>query len=398
MAPQQRYNLRRRANSVPESPATVPGAFVTPVQSLQALLSGASPLSPIPSMSPEATSTPDTKPLYSAVVSRSPSRSSTYDASPSGLSNIFPSLSIKADKKTAIEDVSDNEELPHITVSSGPAESLWTEVRYHSKRARANSPGAQQDSTQAALTDEQCHAIATAASRMSAAEQKTYDDRMSKVTVAKKSTHERSRSREEGPSKQQGKTIDPRSWGGIYLDPAEMDPDEQRKALELWNGRRALSKSQQTLNNEHSPAAETDRGSLSAKRVRDENSEVLERLETLMKDVASLKQAGQTASPTPLENGDIPAHQVATFSGVTLRKPKRAAVASNSPKVHGENLRPVNQVEPTSYLGKAFASIPREDEGLTVNEDTLSDSESSTTMLSSIVPHGPGQYGKELAA
>ncbi|KAI0687952.1 hypothetical protein BC835DRAFT_1374857 [Cytidiella melzeri] len=76
MAP--RYNLRRRANSVPDSPASVPGA-----------------LSPIESVSPEATSTPDAKPLYSAVVLRTPSRSSTFDASPSGLSNIFPSLSIK---------------------------------------------------------------------------------------------------------------------------------------------------------------------------------------------------------------------------------------------------------------------------------------------------------------
>ncbi|KAI0692499.1 hypothetical protein BC835DRAFT_1427890 [Cytidiella melzeri] len=337
MAP--RYNLRRRANSVPDSPASVPGAFVTPVQSLQALAKGTSPLSPIESVSPEATSTPDTKPLYSAVVLRTPSRSSTFDASPLVLSNIFPSLSIKENTNITFENVGDEGEQTHITVSSGPAESPWTEVKY--KKNQADSPGAQRESAATALTSVQCQAIDTAASRMSAAEQKMYDLRMSKVAVANDNTHSRSRSREEGSSTRQGKTGDPRNWGSVHLDPAEMDPEvqkkllryyrdlsghgapvelnneeldteEEQKAFELWDNLRTFSKSEQSA----------DDGP------REERSDkVLERLEMLTREVASLKRDHWEVALSSLGDGASEPVETA-ISELTLQKRQRAATAA----------------------------------------------------------------------
>ena len=38
----------------------------------------------------------------------------------------------------------------------------------------------------------------------------------------------------EGPSCQKGKTIDPQEWGGLHLDPKEVDMEAQAAVLESF--------------------------------------------------------------------------------------------------------------------------------------------------------------------
>ncbi|EJF56491.1 hypothetical protein DICSQDRAFT_174875, partial [Dichomitus squalens LYAD-421 SS1] len=84
------------------------------------------------------------------------------------------------------------------------------------------------------LTSPQRTAVDTAAASLTSAERDRYSRRMAAVET----TRPRSLSPEhrgEGPSRDKGKTVDARNWGASGIPDDELDPNAQRRELQLYS-------------------------------------------------------------------------------------------------------------------------------------------------------------------
>ncbi|KAM5530076.1 hypothetical protein V8D89_016259, partial [Ganoderma adspersum] len=119
--------------------------------------------------------------------------------------------------------------------STGP----WTEVRRKKRRAHSLDSVNPQDITPprtvvvppagtTLLNDEQQRTVRAAENSLSKEERGRIEKRMHAVNKPRDETS----SRGEGPStRAKGKMVDARNWGAVGIDPAELDPKAQRKAL-----------------------------------------------------------------------------------------------------------------------------------------------------------------------
>ncbi|OBZ62662.1 Retrovirus-related Pol polyprotein from transposon 17.6 [Grifola frondosa] len=120
----------------------------------------------------------------------------------------------------------------------------WTEVR---RRHHSKSPDhevLEEDSlmssarlgSRATLSEDQRLAIDAAERGMSPADRERVQRRMQAVGEPAHTDH--SSSRGEGPSRDKGKTVDPLNWGAVGIDPRELDPEEQCRALDEYSARK----------------------------------------------------------------------------------------------------------------------------------------------------------------
>ncbi|THG93110.1 hypothetical protein EW026_g8032 [Hermanssonia centrifuga] len=268
-------------------------------------------------------------------------------------------------------------------------DNLWKEVRY-SKRAR--SPHLQDEplsalggETVTTLNNSQRNTVEAAVSSMTAEQLDRFARRMNTVSFDDRQ-RERPFSNGEGSSKQQGKTVDPRNWGTVGIEPNELDPEYQRKALEFYakfatlqenrlpstsdvgapDLQEQLSSPEHWRNQRHSESTgtqvlpPTSNLELEVEIARQEREVVLAELAQLRAMVKELtlsapERRGPSASTKEADAllGPLPDPKVSKTKG---RTPAVVDPLSRTVK-QGESLRPVNQVAPTSYLGKAFASL-----------------------------------------
>ncbi|THG93003.1 hypothetical protein EW026_g8103 [Hermanssonia centrifuga] len=238
------------------------------------------------------------------------------------------------------------------------------------------------------LNNGQCHAVDAAEPSMTAEQLDRLARRMNTVSF-KHGPLERSPSKEEGTSKRLGKTVDPRNWGAVDIEPDELDPEYQRQAFEFYSKfrtlqhERLLSTSDMEAHDPIEPLSDPEVWDNSKHAELDETPADSPALplgfegvacsehEAVLTELAQLRQlVGKlTASPTESRGRSVSAAEKAAVASrlsaeIGTRKVK-ASLALKDSKVHtqafkqGESLRPINQVALTSYLGKAFADLGR---------------------------------------
>ncbi|PSR70620.1 hypothetical protein PHLCEN_2v13501, partial [Hermanssonia centrifuga] len=391
----RRNPVRRvRANSTPAVPTVLPGMFDTPSierADIASLRGSRAPLSPLTSLSNQTAVSEALRPsLYSEVASRNTtsSKSSDSDVNPSGLSNIFHSMSLQDGAHTL--NAPETNEVVDVSAMSID-DRLWKEVKY-SKRVKGpltkNEPlRAQRGETATTLNDSQRNSVEAAVSSMTVEQLDRFARRMNTVAFDDEQ-RKRPLSRGEGSSKLQGKTVDPHNWGAVDIGQDELDPEYQRKAFEFYSkvssiqndrnpstSNEGVPDPQEQLSNpehwggqRHSESAETliplstTNLELEVEIARQEREVVLAELAQLRAMVKELtlsvpERRGPSASAKEAEalSDPLPNPKVSKSKG------RVSAVADTITRTvkQGENLRPVNQVAPTSYLGKAFASLGR---------------------------------------
>ncbi len=391
--PPARYHLRSRANSTPAQPVSVNSTFLTPsIAQTEASASevGHTPSSPLTSLSRQSDISEAIRPaLYSQVASSIPSVEPSapevsVTSSTHGISQIFSALSLRDKDQglAALVDNLDDEGEPsqnvYITAGTGP----WTEVKY-GKRARSPSYQVSDDSSPQDFecTGEQLDELAHSLGR-----------------GAKPLEKGRPLSRGEGTSLRKGKTVDPRNWGAANIPSNELNPELQRKALEFYakyHSKGAASPLPELSDDDHNKDSNSEvlvhwnsspNDSLSAAENRSSTGEAvkaptfLSREEQLLLEIHQLKlelgRAKTEDRPLPVTDTVAKVRSISTaqvaapLSGALSRQalyptqvsvnPEVAtAVTVQEPDLNGEKLRPVNQVEPSSCLGRIFGKIAK---------------------------------------
>jgi hypothetical protein len=207
----------------------------------------------------------------------------------------------------------------------------------------------------------------------------------------------RSDSKDEGPSK--GKGVDPQNWGAAGIDSSELDVGAQRQAFEAWIAARpptgqmnagtpqsgivGLSSAPadsvgQLKRNERPPHIDRNRYKATVEEVSD--------MDVLM------PQASRTPfGLTPLS--DTMAKRVAdTVEGCRSKLPVRNRV--------GSEIKPISQVAPDSYLGKALLGLKSDSRGCDPpsssggSSSSRASSPSSSSLGLSDVHHGHSRRQK----
>ncbi|KAI0761468.1 hypothetical protein BD413DRAFT_666040 [Trametes elegans] len=240
-----RYHLRSRADSTPVEATTHPGEsspLSSPTDNIVSSLL-ASPGSPIPPTA-DSHSASERRPgvLYSQVVtSRSPSPTASVAGEAASAAQTSPAVdetaaTVVSNRKhrVIIEDVTDAED-------DGP----WTEVRRR-RRARSASALPETRTTASArsgpaLTVQQKATVKTAEAGMSAVDRERVRRRMEVVSDGRRRDMSQD-SRGEGPSRDKGKSIDARNWGAVDIPHAELNPDAQRRELEMYSVQQSLNR------------------------------------------------------------------------------------------------------------------------------------------------------------
>ncbi|THG93557.1 hypothetical protein EW026_g7709 [Hermanssonia centrifuga] len=265
---------------------------------------------------------------------------------------------------------------------------LWKEVKY-GKRAKSPKNGAEPLSAQrgdaATLDVSQRNTVEAAVSSMTAEQLNRFARRMNTVSFTG-TLRKRSPSKEESTSKRQGKTVDPHNWGAVGIEQDELDPEYQRKALEFYSKFRTLhDKPLRSTSDSEAPDLHEQRSDpepwedlkqpeyhrtldehlavpLEYEGVnRRDHEEVLAELAQLRELVSKL--AVSTTDPRVHSASSAEAAAAASGLGETRAGKIKPNVVSFDSKgrtkalLLSENLRPINQVAPASYLGKAFANL-----------------------------------------
>ncbi|KAI0653661.1 hypothetical protein C8Q70DRAFT_927234, partial [Cubamyces menziesii] len=236
-----RYNLRSRAESPPNEANTIPGEFSSSLSSITDTALDASPITgaqPLPSASVHSASERRPGVTYSQVVtSRSPSPTAGEAAS---AAIPLTSTGVPAANETAglkhrvtIEDVTDDED-----------GGTWTEVRRRRRTRSTGSIPVGRNTTSAhggpVLTAQQDAVVRTAEASMSAVEREHVRRRMEVVSNGRQQDSLQD-SHGAGPSRDKGKTVDARNWGTVGIPHEELDPDVQRRELELYSVHKSIN-------------------------------------------------------------------------------------------------------------------------------------------------------------
>ncbi|KAI0328362.1 hypothetical protein GY45DRAFT_1355158 [Cubamyces sp. BRFM 1775] len=409
-----RYNLRSRAESPPNEANTIPGEFSSPLSSTTDAALDVSAMTGAQSL-PHASvpSASERRPgiTYSqAVTSRSPSPTAGEAASAAipFTSTGAPAVNNAGRKhRVTVEEVADDED-----------DGTWTEVRRRRRTQSTGSIPVDRYPISAhggpALTAQQDAVVRTAEAKMSAAEREHVRHRMEVVSNGRRSNIPQD-SRGEGPSRDKGKTVDARNWGAVGIPHEELDPDAQRRELELYSVHRNINDNifdgydtdEQRRMLEHWKSIKSQQpipqAAESMKALGPEEPElhvpvaIVQELEALRQELQALRENSQARGVVEVRKGkgarapsppalDSPAeHLVASVMGE--RAPR--ATPGRPDGKRGSSLRPVAQLEPGSYLGQAF-------QGLAGGEPSSGGSSSSSSSSSSSGDerrHGGGSDG-----
>lgn len=416
-----RYNLRRpRAASPPT--ADTPGEPQTTGTGNANVSTGSSPLSsPVPPESPHlGVSERRADRTYSQVAaSRPPSPSGDAGGENLGsvMNNIFLHSSTPSSvppveeprRRVTVEEVTDEDE-------GGP----WIQVQ---RRRRARSTGSMPaprvpiNRQHSRLSGVQQAAVRRAEESLTQAERERIARRMELSRDARRRADSTSAdSRGEGPSDpmRKGKAIDARNWGAVDIPDSELDPEAQRRELELYSTERSLrsnildgydSEEQRQMLEYWQKRKETDAAARpSPSPVHGDEARVAAaapseppawalRIEELQRELESLRAA--TAQHPTSESAKKKERSKRRKSRSSGRVPTRETDAlelplTSKPSARGNgkqrqsSLRPVAQLEPGSYLDRAFQDlIGGGDPG-----DSSSSSSSETSSSSNAGRHG----------
>jgi len=266
-----------------------------------------------------------------AVVSRptSPANSADGNQAPSNGDPLVSTTSNKigatnpldqSPSQDSLQDWDDDNPNPWIRVGPRKTRSL------ESLSSRANRP------SEHARTEKETDPVVRAAEKQLTNAQKELIARRNKqVTIAPgNSSRESTRAPEAGTSKNKGKIIDPREWGNLDLDKGEVDLQAQEAALESYKLTLAQKKKE-------------------------------------LKEKALLLQIGTEAD----KNVDLnPASRSPEPNRRVQRKEKIARVPES---------RPVDQIAPDSYLGKALEKLTENRRDNPDDDPSSSSSESSSS-------------------
>ncbi|TBU40368.1 hypothetical protein BD309DRAFT_899988, partial [Dichomitus squalens] len=314
-----------------------------------------------------------------------------------------------------------------VTVEDGSDDNggPWIPVQRRRRARSADAAPPARDTVTAqdgpVLTSPQRVAVDTAAASLTPAERDRYSRRMAAVET----TRPRSLSPEprgEGPSRDKGKTVDARNWGAAGIPDEELDPDAQRRELQLYSstphnifdgyntdeqramleywearkqgrehsereptavtmpGRSTRSGSSYTTSRASTPSemSEVEEAMMAAPRrsaSQEANLLLTEQLQDIRKELARLKEeAEQRKAARKKKRSSQKARKakktVSSQESATGRKSLGAAHRASS-------LRPVAQLEPGSYLERAFAGITGGDPSDSSGSPSSSSSEPS---------------------
>ncbi|PSR74038.1 hypothetical protein PHLCEN_2v10177, partial [Hermanssonia centrifuga] len=379
--PPSRYPLRNRANSTPAQMSMIPGAFVTPsfittetphseVGRTPSLLTSltqteSEPTSFAPS-GQEASSNPSGAPL---------AHDENLSSSSHGISYILSTMSLRDrpaanGRPASVEDVEDEGEPPRsINLRD---QSIWSKDRYGE---RANSPM----SLEAAVAMAKRKAIECTGEQLDELAQSVVDNR----------TMEYHLEHNKGTSLNKGKGIDPRNWGAANIPELELDPELQQCAMEFY-----AKQFNTTTPRSEGPSLSKDQGEpLRSNGVRWEGTPPLaaslptgdstvSREDILLKEITDLREELRVAhlkedqllaltTPERLNSASgarlsktkvaktavVPSRSSLYLKPIDATPARLEATPAQVPTLNGENLRPVNQVEPSSCLGRIFDRV-----------------------------------------
>ncbi|EMD34534.1 hypothetical protein CERSUDRAFT_125630 [Gelatoporia subvermispora B] len=178
---------------------------------------------------------------------------------------------------------------------------------------------------------------------------------------------------EAGPSSlEKGKTVDPRNWGSLDMDPEELDPRVQQRELDAYaKGGQYESLAVPSGNKRLSePPIDGDRSEVESLRAE------IETLKRMLAKVVTLE-----ASRPPRDSTGLAGHKIEEDRGTTRRSErekklftgienasvrgaadnvveavlKPASLKSTRPRF--SSLQPIAQVEPEGFLGRAFSDL-----------------------------------------
>ncbi|KAH9887925.1 hypothetical protein C8Q73DRAFT_794366 [Cubamyces lactineus] len=306
--------------------------------------------------------------------------------------NQTPAGDVAEGRRVTVEEVTDEED-------SGP----WITVQ---RRRRTRSTGSMPNGREASarqhprLSQVQQDAVRRAEEKLSPAERERIARRMEvSVSARRRADSESSDSRGEGPSDpmRKGKTVDARNWGAVGIPEEELDPEAQRRELEQYSGVETTSK-QDILKgfttHELQEMLEHWRAHKSA-RFREQSSPGIKGelqtpaldngltpgaigrapsvlpdpdSEALCENQSTDNDHATDASGAPVHDRTTGPNRPAPVNGSmileypnTVRSPGkmnvRPPVRGKKAKGRQASLRPAAQIEPGSYLGRAFEHL-----------------------------------------
>ncbi|OJT08771.1 Retrovirus-related Pol polyprotein from transposon 17.6, partial [Trametes pubescens] len=317
--------------------------------------------------------------------------------------------------RVTVEDVTDEDD------RDGP----WTTV----VRRRARSTGSMPVNSEQAtpphrgptLSAAQMAAVRNAKASMTDTERERVGRRMTRVQKTTRHSTSSS-SRGEGPSRDKGKTVDARNWGAAGIPDEELSPDAQRRALDLYSVRtgsqnkdildgydtddqremllywKSLKASQldrpdagQSKDKEHAETAQTlsNVQERTVTLVRDGLHDEIAALRREIEDVRAQSQRKSSPAATPGETRrEKNAHNRKAAKATKRAGHRDSARDPETSKQKKNSIYPVAQIEPGSYLGRAFADLT----GLDSSDDD-DDSSSNSSSSSGGSPSSSGSDG-----
>lgn len=403
-----RYNLRPRAASPPSNTAGTTGESQPAGTGDTHVSTRSSPLTSIvPPESPRlGASERRADRTYSQVAASRPPTPPSRDAGMdttvgSVINNIFdtstptPSHDIPPAegqrRRVTVEEVTDEDE-------GGP----WIQVQRRCRRARSTgsmpAPRVPMNEARSRLTGAQQDTVRCAEQSLTPAEREQIARRMESSRDARRRADSTSSdSRGEGPSNAlaKGKAADARNWGAVDIPDGELDPEAQQRELQMYSAERSLRnntldgydsneqrqmlefwrtrKDPHTAANQQvppspEPASRAIEAPEPAPFVLDPFSWA-SRVEELSRELQSLKaQTAATSSNSRPEPALKKKRSKRKKSRVSRKEATREAdilglPLASKPTARGvgkhrqSSLRPVAQLEPGSYLGRAFQDL-----------------------------------------
>lgn len=184
-------------------------------------------------------------------------------------------------------------------------------------------------------------------------------------------------SRGEGPSNLKGKSVDPRNWGAAGIDPSELDIESQRRAFNTWASAQNFAGGEIAPEAFAVPRSELHRRETPPHVDKKHYKATVE--EVADNDAPAPRASRAVKGVTPLS--DTMAQCVAdTVEGCRSSKPVKARI--------GTEIKPISQVAPNSYLGKALGGLMSKRHGGGGRPPSPSDSSSSESSSSSSASSG----------
>lgn len=247
------------------------------------------------------------------------------------------------------------------------------------------------------LTTDQRAVVRMAEDSLSPAERERLEERFRLVREAR-AVEQPASSRGEGPSSGKGKTVDAREWGAVGIPLEELDPETQLREYERLKGAVSIANTSATGSQAEWPpsifAPQPRRASPAARSMNDP-SQRLDAIERQLAElVAALSSAaaaapGRVLQPTTSDGLDSRGAAAGTPRRVSSqpeqavrRTTARTPSPSRSKVVEGRAdslVKPVYQLEPGSYLGRALHGLEYSDsDGSDDPDSSSSESEGSS--------------------